>query len=219
MHGPTSRRSPAIHIHVRAQVASPTAAALPALGEKRPESYLGTVAGPTGTYESLDYEEADNTVYRSSHAASTPWDSVRDTSLKWSICFLIGERPYRICRGALKARSRRRPSLSRPSSPPSEPGTTTAAAAFAVNLSVENIAAFKFWATLTALQSHGYLGSFLLYTSINGALVLLSVLVTLFIGPAAAGSGIGEVKVMGGSHHGDVAIRLKGDASALKKPC
>ena len=73
-------------------------------------------------------------------------------------------------------------------------GATTASAAFLVNLAVENIAGFKFWATLSVMQTSGYLTSFLLYSIINCLLVLASVLVTLYLGPAAAGSGISEVK-------------------------
>lgn len=34
-------------------------------------------------------------------------------------------------------------------------GAVTAAAAFAVNLGVENIAGFKFWVTLTVIQDSG----------------------------------------------------------------
>lgn len=73
-------------------------------------------------------------------------------------------------------------------------GVVTAGAAFAVNLGVENISGFKFWATFTIIEKGHYLGSFVVYTLINAALVLASVLVTLFIGPAAAGSGIADVK-------------------------
>ena len=74
------------------------------------------------------------------------------------------------------------------------PGATTASAAFIVNLAVQNIAGVKFGATLSVMQSYGYLTSFLLYALINGLLVLVSVLVTIYMGPAAAGSGISEVK-------------------------
>ena len=42
-----------------------------------------------------------------------------------------------------------------------------------------------------------YLGAFLLYATINAALVFGSVAITVFLGPAAAGSGISEVKVSG----------------------
>ncbi|GAX72881.1 hypothetical protein CEUSTIGMA_g336.t1 [Chlamydomonas eustigma] len=113
-------------------------------------------------FESLDYEDVENTVYRSDVAALTPWGSVKYSTIKWFICLMIG--------------------------------AITAGAAFAVNFGVENIAGFKFWATLTTMEHAGYFPSFLLYSCINGVLVLGSVLVTVFIGPAAAGSGISEVK-------------------------
>ncbi len=71
----------------------------------------------------------------------------------------------------------------------------TAVAAFAVNVSVENISGFKFWATLL-LISKGYVTlSFLVYLAINTALVFTAVAITTYVGPAAAGSGIAEVKV------------------------
>lgn len=78
-------------------------------------------------------------------------------------------------------------------------GAITALAAFAVNISVENISGFKFWATLGVLERGHVFGSFLIYTAINAALVVLSVAVTVYIGPAAAGSGIADVKVRCGA--------------------
>jgi chloride channel 7 len=71
----------------------------------------------------------------------------------------------------------------------------TAAAAFAVNLGVENIAGFKFWATLTLLQRGHAVAALAAYTLINCCLVGASVTLTLAAAPAAAGSGIAEVKV------------------------
>ena len=71
----------------------------------------------------------------------------------------------------------------------------TATAAFAVNVSVENISGFKFWATLSLL-GHGHtMLSFLVYVAINTVLVFAAAAVTAYVGPAAAGSGIAEVKV------------------------
>ena len=113
-------------------------------------------------FESLDYEEFENTVWRADMAARTTMSSILYSSMKWGICLAIG--------------------------------AVTAIAAFVVNLGVENISGFKFWATLTILQRSGYLSSFLLYASINATLVLASVCFTLFVGPEAAGSGIPQVK-------------------------
>jgi len=93
--------------------------------------------------------------------------------------------------------------------PPAQTGLITAAASFAVNYGVENISGFKFKATLTLLASGHALASFVVYCAINAALVLTAVLLTTQIAPAAAGSGIAEVKVSGGS-----ALRLLGDGLA-----
>ena len=65
--------------------------------------------------------------------------------------------------------------------------------------------AFLLYAVISASAFHvsgplapcRYLGAFLLYATINAALVFGSVAITVFLGPAAAGSGISEVKVRG----------------------
>ncbi len=82
-----------------------------------------------------------------------------------------------------------------PSPAPAFPGVITALAAFAVNVSVENISGFKHWATLTIMEGGDVMGSYLAYVAMNAALVTASVAITLYIGPAAAGSGIPDVKV------------------------
>jgi chloride channel 7 len=74
-------------------------------------------------------------------------------------------------------------------------GIITAAAAFAVNFGVENIAGFKFWLTLTLLERHHAFASYLVYALINCSLIVGSVALTVMVAPAAAGSGIAEVKV------------------------
>lgn len=74
-------------------------------------------------------------------------------------------------------------------------GLITAACAFAVNLGVENISGYKFWATLTLLERGQAFASYLVYVLINCSLVAASVYITVYHGPAAAGSGIAEVKV------------------------
>ncbi|GIL91065.1 hypothetical protein Vretimale_9495 [Volvox reticuliferus] len=114
------------------------------------------------SYESLDYEEYDDTVFRADQAASSSLDSLLVSANKYLVCFAIG--------------------------------VITALAAFAVNLSVENISGFKFWATLTIMESGNLVGSFMAYVAMNAALVTASVAITLYIGPAAAGSGIPDVK-------------------------
>jgi H+/Cl- antiporter ClcA len=70
---------------------------------------------------------------------------------------------------------------------------------FAVCLTagVENIAGFKFWLTLTLLERRQAFASYLVYVLINCSLIVGSVALTVFVAPAAAGSGIAEVKVGG----------------------
>lgn len=74
-------------------------------------------------------------------------------------------------------------------------GIITAGCAFAVNLGVENISGYKFWATLTLLERGQAVASYLVYVVTNCTLVAASVYITVYYGPAAAGSGIAEVKV------------------------
>lgn len=74
-------------------------------------------------------------------------------------------------------------------------GVCTAIAAFAVNIGVENISGFKFWAVLTIASQGSYLASFLVYVVINAVLVTSAVALTVYVAPAASGSGIAEVKV------------------------
>jgi hypothetical protein len=69
-------------------------------------------------------------------------------------------------------------------------GVATAVTAFLVNLGVENISGFKFWATFSLLERGGLgwgLASFAAFTAMNAALVFAAVGITLFVGPAAAG--------------------------------
>ena len=63
-----------------------------------------------------------------------------------------------------------------------------------MNFGVENISGFKFWATLSLLERGQLLGSFLVYAIINLVLVGASAVIISWA-PAAAGSGIAEVKV------------------------
>ncbi|KAI8468319.1 MAG: chloride channel [Monoraphidium minutum] len=73
-------------------------------------------------------------------------------------------------------------------------GLATAGAAFAVNYGVENISGFKFRLTLQLLGRGHAAGSFAVYAAINAALVLAGTALTVYVAPAAAGSGIAEVK-------------------------
>ena len=72
-------------------------------------------------------------------------------------------------------------------------GVGTALIAFLINLSVENIAGIKFEWTFAAM-SHTYFGAFLVYALLNCLLVFGSACIVTYYAPAAAGSGIPEVK-------------------------
>jgi chloride channel 7 len=69
----------------------------------------------------------------------------------------------------------------------------TGLSAFFINISVENFSGWKFAATF-AVMRHSYILGFLLYVLFNGALVFSSVYIVTQFAPAAAGSGIPEIK-------------------------
>ncbi|XP_010277685.1 PREDICTED: chloride channel protein CLC-d-like [Nelumbo nucifera] len=72
-------------------------------------------------------------------------------------------------------------------------GIGTGLAAVFINLAVENFAGWKFAATFSIIQS-SYLAGFIVYILINLALVFSSVYIVTQFAPAAAGSGIPEIK-------------------------
>ncbi|KAL6974095.1 hypothetical protein U1Q18_028278 [Sarracenia purpurea var. burkii] len=65
---------------------------------------------------------------------------------------------------------------------------------FTNNLAVENIAGMKFVVTSNMMLAEKYLLAFLVFASSNFVLTLFSSLITAFVSPEAAGSGIPEVK-------------------------
>ncbi|KAL9259697.1 putative chloride channel-like protein [Drosera capensis] len=65
---------------------------------------------------------------------------------------------------------------------------------FFVNLAVENVAGIKFVFTSNLMLARRYALAFLLFTASNMALILFASSITSLIAPAAAGSGIPEVK-------------------------
>lgn len=69
----------------------------------------------------------------------------------------------------------------------------TGLAAVFINISVENFAGWKFALTFNIIQK-SYLAGFLMYILINLALVFSSVYIITHFAPAAAGSGIPEIK-------------------------
>lgn len=73
-------------------------------------------------------------------------------------------------------------------------GLLAASVGFFNNLAVENIAGFKFVLTSNKMFSHQYGRAFGIFAVSNLALTLFSSIITACVSPAAAGSGIPEVK-------------------------
>lgn len=73
-------------------------------------------------------------------------------------------------------------------------GVCTALMAQLINLMVENVAGTKFLTTASLLSSHGAAVSFLFFVCVNTVLASCAATVTALYAPAAAGSGIGDVK-------------------------
>lgn len=69
----------------------------------------------------------------------------------------------------------------------------TGLAAVFINISVENFAGWKFHLTFQIIQK-SYFAGFVIYVLFNLALVLSSVYIVTHFAPAAAGSGIPEIK-------------------------
>ncbi|XP_060959513.1 chloride channel protein CLC-d isoform X6 [Cannabis sativa] len=87
-------------------------------------------------------------------------------------------------------------------------GIGTGLAAVFINISVENFAGWKFALTFAIIQK-SYVAGFVVYILINLALVLSSVYIITQFAPAAAGSGIPEIKgyLNGVDTHGILLFR------------
>ncbi|CAA6653621.1 unnamed protein product [Spirodela intermedia] len=87
-------------------------------------------------------------------------------------------------------------------------GVGTGLAAVFINLAVENFSGWKFAVTFSIVK-HSYFAGFLVYILFNLALVLSSVFIVTQFAPAAAGSGIPEIKgyLNGVDAHGILLFR------------
>ncbi|KAH0450334.1 hypothetical protein IEQ34_021026 [Dendrobium chrysotoxum] len=87
-------------------------------------------------------------------------------------------------------------------------GVGTALAAVFINLAVENFSGWKYAVTFSIIQ-HSYFLGFVVYAIFNLALVLTSVFTVTQFAPAAAGSGIPEIKgyLNGVDTHGILLFR------------
>jgi chloride channel 7 len=83
---------------------------------------------------------------------------------------------------------------------------------------VENIAGFKFWVTLTLLDRNQAFASYLVYVLINCSLIVGSVALTVLVAPAAAGSGIAEVKVRAPAETWIMGVALGVSAGGACRP-
>ncbi|XP_042482739.1 putative chloride channel-like protein CLC-g [Macadamia integrifolia] len=73
-------------------------------------------------------------------------------------------------------------------------GVFAALVGFFNNLAIENVAGMKFVITSDMMLEHRYAMAFSVFASCNLALILFASLITSFLAPAAAGSGIPEIK-------------------------
>ncbi|PSS08425.1 Chloride channel-like protein CLC-g [Actinidia chinensis var. chinensis] len=73
-------------------------------------------------------------------------------------------------------------------------GIVVSLVGFANNLAVENIAGIKFVVTSNMMLANKYLVAFAVFTAANFGLTLFASVITAYISPEAAGSGIPEVK-------------------------
>lgn len=112
--------------------------------------------------ESLDYEIAENDVFKDYWRSRTRGEILQYITLKWTMACLVG-----ICTGVV---------------------------AFVVNVATVNITEIKLLAITTYLNEERYVAAALILGGSNLLLVLLSASLCAYIAPAAAGSGIPEVK-------------------------
>jgi hypothetical protein len=73
-------------------------------------------------------------------------------------------------------------------------GVATALTALCINMAVERVAGIKFLTTSALMLSHGHAASFFFFLTMNVSLAAAASAVTVLFAPAAAGSGIGDVK-------------------------
>lgn len=173
--------------------------------------------------ESLDYDVCENIVYRADQAVRTPLDNFIYGGLKWFLCLLTGgcttlpSTAWLLCsgicsimcarggaEGSMQSSAEqllslylypRRACFDAALTPASAPTIAVTVAAFGiiVNVGVENLAGTKFSWTLSIMED-SYFMSFCVYACFNCMLVVCASSMVVFWGPAAAGSGIPDVK-------------------------
>lgn len=94
----------------------------------------------------------------------------------------------------------------------------TGFAAVFINISVENFAGWKYSITFNIIQK-SYVAGFFVYVSINLVLVYSSVYIITQFSPAAAGSGIPEIKGYLNGEINSSGFMLNADPAYSKVPC
>ncbi|CAI0542716.1 unnamed protein product [Linum tenue] len=124
-------------------------------------SQVALVGANVCPIESLDYEIAENDVFKQDWRSRGKKQMFQYLFMKWSLCFLVG--------------------------------LIVSVIGFFNNLAVENIAGLKFVVTSNMMLAGRFKMAFFVFSASNLVLTLFATLITAFIAPAAAGSGIPEV--------------------------
>eukprot|EP00258_Populus_trichocarpa_P019700 XP_006385193.2 chloride channel protein CLC-c [Populus trichocarpa] len=129
---------------------------------KNNTSQIAIVGANTCPIESLDYEIADNELFRQDWRSRKKVEIYQYVVLKWTLALLIG--------------------------------LGTGLVGFFNNLAVENIAGFKLLLTNNLMLENKYYQAFATYAGCNVVLAIAAAALCAYVAPAAAGSGIPEVK-------------------------
>ncbi|KAG6780125.1 hypothetical protein POTOM_012979 [Populus tomentosa] len=129
---------------------------------KNNTSQIAIVGANTCPIESLDYEIADNELFKQDWRSRKKVEIYQYVVLKWTLALLIG--------------------------------LGTGLVGFFNNLAVENIAGFKLLLTNNLMLENKYYQAFATYAGCNVVLAIAAAALCAYVAPAAAGSGIPEVK-------------------------
>ncbi|XVE83440.1 hypothetical protein DITRI_Ditri16bG0088900 [Diplodiscus trichospermus] len=125
-------------------------------------SQIALVGANVCPVDSLDYEIAENELFKQDWWSTRKVASFQYVLLKWAFALFIG--------------------------------LGTGLVGIFNNIAVENIAGFKLLLTTELMQEHKYYKAFAAYAGCNIGLAAAAAALCAFIAPAAAGSGIPEVK-------------------------
>lgn len=129
---------------------------------KNNTSQIAIVGANTCPIESLDYEIAENELFKQDWRSRKKAEIFQYVVLKWTLALLIG--------------------------------LGTGLVGFFNNLAIENIAGFKLLVTNNLMLKDKYYQAFVTYAGCNVVLAIAAAALCAYVAPAAAGSGIPEVK-------------------------